>query len=312
MKVFNSFENLGEIQNPVLTIGTFDGVHIGHQKIIQQINQEADKLNGESVLLTFYPHPRIVLNPKNHGLSLIQTQKEKLKKLERFGLKNVIVIPFTPEFANLSAEDFVLKYLVEKLKVKNIVIGYDHQFGKNREGGVNFLNKLSVKHNFQVTEIPAQEINDVNISSTRIRKAIENGEIDVANEYLGETFSFDGEIVKGKQLGRTIGFPTANIKILDTTKIIPSNGVYQVSIEIKGTKYYGMMNIGERPTVSDSGIKSIEVNIFDFNDEIYGEIVAVCIFEKVRNEIKFDSIDDLKNQLIIDEKHCYNLISTIK
>ena len=312
MKVFNSFDNLGEIKNPVLTIGTFDGVHVGHQKIIQQINKEADKLNGESVLLTFYPHPRIVLNPKNHGLSLIQTQEEKLKKLDRFGLKNVIVIPFTPEFANLSAEDFVLKYLVEKLKVKNIIIGYDHQFGKNREGGVNFLNKLSNQHKFRVTEIPAQEINDVNISSTLIRKAIENGDMPSANKFLGEKFSIQGSVVKGQQLGRTIGFPTANIEITDTTKIIPPKGVYHVSVEVKGVKYYGMMNIGERPTVSDSGIKSIEVNIFDFNKEIYGEITTISIFEKVRDEIKFNSIEELKNQLKIDEKHCHNLLSTDK
>lgn len=312
MKVFNSFDNLGEIKNPVLTIGTFDGVHVGHQKIIQQINQEADKLKGESVLLTFYPHPRIVLNPKNHGLSLIQTQEEKLKKLERFGLKNVIVIPFTPEFANLSAEDFVLKYLVEKLKVKNIIIGYDHQFGKNREGGVNFLNKLSNQHKFRVTEIPAQEINDVNISSTLIRKAIENGDMPSANKYLGEKFSIQGSVVKGQQLGRTIGFPTANIEITDTTKIIPPKGVYHISIQVKGIKYYGMMNIGERPTVSDSGIKSIEVNIFDFDNEIYGEITTISILEKVRDEIKFNSIEELKNQLKIDEKHCHNLLSTDK
>ncbi len=312
MKVFNSFDNLGEIKNPVLTIGTFDGVHVGHQKIIQQINKEADKLNGESVLLTFYPHPRIVLNPKNHGLSLIQTQEEKLKKLDRFGLKNVIVIPFTPEFANLSAEDFVLKYLVEKLKVKNIIIGYDHQFGKNREGGVNFLNKLSNQHKFRVTEIPAQEINDVNISSTLIRKAIENGDMPSANKFLGEKFSIQGSVVKGQQLGRTIGFPTANIEITDTTKIIPPKGVYHVSIEIKGIKYYGMMNIGKRPTVSDSGIKSIEVNIFDFDNEIYGEIATISILEKVRDEIKFNSIEELKNQLKIDEKHCHNLLSTDK
>ena len=312
MKVFNNFDDLGEIRNPVLTIGTFDGVHVGHQKIIQQINKEADKLNGESVLLTFYPHPRIVLNPKNHGLSLIQTQEEKLKKLEKFGLKNIIVIPFTPEFANLSAKDFVLKYLVEKLKVKNIIIGYDHQFGKNREGGVDFLNKISEKHGFKVTEIPAQEINDVNISSTIIRKAIENGDMPIANKYLGENFSIQGSVVKGQQLGRTIGFPTANIEITDTTKIIPPKGVYHVSVEVKGVKYYGMMNIGERPTVSDSGIKSIEVNIFDFDKEIYGEITTISIFEKVRDEIKFNSIEELKNQLKIDEKHCHNLLSTDK
>ena len=177
---------------------------------------------------------------------------------------------------------------------------------------MDFLNKISEKHGFKVTEIPAQEINDVNISSTIIRKAIENGDMPIANKYLGENFSIQGSVVKGQQLGRTIGFPTANIEITDTTKIIPPKGVYHVSVEVKGVKYYGMMNIGERPTVSDSGIKSIEVNIFDFDKEIYGEITTISIFEKVRDEIKFNSIEELKNQLKIDEKHCHNLLYTDK
>lgn len=307
MKVFNSFENLESIINPVLTIGTFDGVHVGHQKIIKKINKEAEKNNGQSVLLTFYPHPRIVLNPENHGLSLIQTQEEKLEKLEHFGLDNVIVIPFTPAFSNLSAEEFVIKFLVEKLKVNTIIIGYDHQFGKNREGGVNFLNTISTKYNFNVIEIPAQEINDVNISSTRIRKAIENGEIEIANKYLGEPFSLNGKIIKGKQLGRTIGYPTANIELLSSLKIIPKKGVYLVKIKINQIEYSGMMNIGTRPTVSNSNDVSIEVNIFNFNNDIYGEEVEVSILKKIRDEKKFDSIEKLKNQLKEDEQNCIHI-----
>lgn len=307
MKVFNSFENLESIINPVLTIGTFDGVHVGHQKIIKKINKEAEKNNGQSVLLTFYPHPRIVLNPENHGLSLIQTQEEKLAKLEHFGLDNVIVIPFTPAFSNLSAEEFVIKFLVEKLKVNTIIIGYDHQFGKNREGGVNFLNTISTKYNFNVIEIPAQEINDVNISSTRIRKAIENGEIEIANKYLGEPFSLNGKIIKGKQLGRTIGYPTANIELLSSLKIIPKKGVYLVKIKINQIEYSGMMNIGTRPTVSNSNDVSIEVNIFNFNNDIYGEEVEVSILKKIRDEKKFDSIEKLKNQLKEDEQNCIHI-----
>jgi riboflavin kinase / FMN adenylyltransferase len=311
MKVFNSFENLESIINPVLTIGTFDGVHIGHQKIIKKLNKEAEKNDGQSVLLTFYPHPRIVLNPENHGLSLIQTQEEKLAKLEHFGLDNVIVIPFTPAFSNLSAEEFVLEFLVEKLKVNTIIIGYDHQFGKNREGGVNFLNSISSKYNFNVIEIPAQEINDVNISSTRIRKAIENGEVEIANKYLGEPLLLHGKVVKGKQLGRTIGYPTANIELLSSLKIIPKKGVYLVKIKINKIEYDGMMNIGTRPTVSKSNNISIEVNIFNFNNDIYYEEVEVSILKKIRDEKKFDSIEKLKNQLKEDEQNCINISHTL-
>lgn len=311
MKVFNSFENLESIINPVLTIGTFDGVHIGHQKIIKKLNKEAEKNDGQSVLLTFYPHPRIVLNPENHGLSLIQTQEEKLAKLEHFGLDNVIVIPFTPAFSNLSAEEFVLEFLVEKLKVNTIIIGYDHQFGKNREGGVNFLNSISSKYNFNVIEIPAQEINDVNISSTRIRKAIENGEVEIANKYLGEPLLLHGKVVKGKQLGRTIGYPTANIELLSSLKIIPKKGVYLVKIKINNIEYDGMMNIGTRPTVSKSNNISIEVNIFNFNNDIYYEEVEVSILKKIRDEKKFDSIEKLKNQLKEDEQNCINISHTL-
>lgn len=311
MKVFNSFENLESIINPVLTIGTFDGVHIGHQKIIKKLNKEAEKNDGQSVLLTFYPHPRIVLNPENHGLSLIQTQEEKLAKLEHFGLDNLIVIPFTPAFSNLSAEEFVLEFLVEKLKVNTIIIGYDHQFGKNREGGVNFLNSISSKYNFNVIEIPAQEINDVNISSTRIRKAIENGEVEIANKYLGEPLLLHGKVVKGKQLGRTIGYPTANIELLSSLKIIPKKGVYLVKIKINKIEYDGMMNIGTRPTVSKSNNISIEVNIFNFNNDIYYEEVEVSILKKIRDEKKFDSIEKLKNQLKEDEQNCINISHTL-
>lgn len=311
MKVFNSFENLESIINPVLTIGTFDGVHIGHQKIIKKLNKEAEKNDGQSVLLTFYPHPRIVLNPENHGLSLIQTQEEKLAKLEHFGLDNVIVIPFTPAFSNLSAEEFVLEFLVEKLKVNTIIIGYDHQFGKNREGGVNFLNSISSKYNFNVIEIPAQEINDVNISSTRIRKAIENGEVEIANKYLGEPLLLHGKVVKGKQLGRTIGYPTANIELLSSLKITPKKGVYLVKIKINNIEYDGMMNIGTRPTVSKSNNISIEVNIFNFNNDIYYEEVEVSILKKIRDEKKFDSIEKLKNQLKEDEQNCINISHTL-
>jgi len=312
MKFLTSFDFLEEIPNPVLTIGTFDGVHIGHQKIIQQLNDEAEKLNGQSVLLTFFPHPRMVLNPTNHGLKLLQTQEEKLLKLSKYGLENIIVIPFNQEFANLSAEAFVKKYLVEKLKVKKLVIGYDHQFGKNREGGIEFLNSICDKYNFTVNEIPAQEINEVNISSTRIRNAIESGDILKANKYLGEPFTINGTVIKGEQLGRKIGFPTANIYIGDETKIIPSKGVYVVSAKIEnGEVLHGMMNIGIRPTVSNSLNSSIEVNLFDFNKDIYSKQIEVSILSRIREEQKFENVDALINQLKNDEKICRDYFQSL-
>ncbi len=305
MKIFNGFEDLISIPNPVLTIGTFDGVHLGHQKILQQLNQEAKKINGESVLFTFYPHPRMVLFPETHGLKLIQTQDEKLRKLERMGLQNIVVYPFTSEFANISAADFVQHFLVDKLGVKKLVIGYDHQFGKNREGTLSFLQQISSRYKFEVVEIPAQEIDEVNVSSTRIRKSIESGDIATANKYLGEPFELEGIVVRGKQLGRTIGYPTANIQLGTDIKIIPRNGVYSVEVILgQNIIHKGMMNVGVRPTVSDEMIRSIEVNIFDFSEDIYDQTIIVRLLSHVRDEQKFNSIDELKNQLQADETYC--------
>jgi riboflavin kinase/FMN adenylyltransferase len=303
MRIFQGFEDLTSIKNPVLTIGTFDGVHIGHQKILQQLNQEAEKIGGESVLFTFYPHPRMVISPKTHGLKLIQTQEEKLEKLKNNGLKNVIIQPFTTDFSNLTATEFVRDYLVGKLKVKKLVIGHDHQFGKNREGTLLFLKNISKIYNFEVIEILAQEIDEVNISSTKIRNAIEQGNIEIANRYLGESFELNGKVVKGKQLGRTIGFPTANIFIDSDIKIIPKTGVYAVEIELPNSaSLIGMLNIGVRPTLGDQLSPSIEVNIFDFKGDIYDSKIKVRFLSHIREEIKFNSLYDLKTQLHKDEK----------
>jgi riboflavin kinase/FMN adenylyltransferase len=313
MNIFNGFEEITPINNAVLTIGTFDGVHIGHQKILQQLNEEAYKIDGETVLFTFYPHPRMVLNPTNHGLKLIQTQEEKIEKLKRQGLQNLIVQPFTSEFSNLSAKDFVEKFLIEKLNVKKLVIGHDHQFGKNREGTLEFLNNMAAKYNFEVIEIPAQEINEVNISSTRIRKAIESGNFEVANAYLGDPFELNGIVVKGNQLGRTIGFPTANIELKSDIKIIPQKGVYAVEIQLSDFTYYiGMMNIGNRPTVNNELKETIEVNIFDFDEVIYSSEIKVRIFTRIRDEHKFESIEKLKEQLSNDEKTCRSYFSATR
>lgn len=309
MNVFQDFHSIEKIHHPVITIGTFDGVHIGHQKIINQLNEEAEKINGESVLFTFYPHPRMVLYPESHGIKLIQTQEEKLAKLEKMGLKNCIVFPFTFEFSRMTALEFVRDFLVNQLHVKKLVIGYDHQFGKNREGSLQFLKEICDTYDFEVIEIPAQDIDEVNVSSTKIREAILAGNIEKANEYLGDTFELTGTVVQGNQLGRTIGYPTANIVLNSDVKLIPGNGVYAVRVKVRGTWFDGMMNIGTRPTVISNGGRTIEVNIFDFEETIYDESVTVQFLSKWRDEQKFNGLEELKNQLKIDEETIRTVLS---
>ena len=301
MKIFQDFDQIKTIKNPVLTIGTFDGVHLGHQKIIDQLNEEAEKINGESVLFTFYPHPRMVLYPESHGLKLIQTQSEKVDKLRRMGLQNAIVYPFTLEFSRLSALEFVRDFLVNELNVKKLVIGYDHQFGKNREGGIEFLLEVCETYGFRVIEIAAKEIDDVNVSSTKIRNAIRSGEIETANAYLGEPFQLCGKVIRGKALGRQLGFPTANIDLENDLKLIPASGVYAVNIEVDGVMHQGMMNLGIRPTINDDKALNIEVNLFDFSGDLYDKILTVQLLSRFRDEIKFDTLDALKAQLKKDE-----------
>lgn len=309
MNEYQDFHSIEKIHHPVITIGTFDGVHIGHQKIIKQLNEEAEKVNGESVLFTFYPHPRMVLYPESHGIKLIQTQEEKLAKLQKMGLKNCIVFPFTFEFSRMTALEFVRDFLVNKLHVKKLVIGYDHQFGKNREGSIQFLKDICDTYDFEVIEIPAQDIDEVNVSSTKIRDAILKGNIEKANDYLGDLFELSGTVVKGNQLGRTIGYPTANIVLNSELKLIPGNGVYAVRVLVRGTWFDGMMNIGMRPTVSSNGGRTIEVNIFDFDETIYDETVTVQFLSKWRDEQKFNGLDELKNQLKIDEETIRTVLS---
>lgn len=309
MRVFQGFDELEKIPNPVLTIGTFDGVHLGHQRIIQQLNEEAQKHGGESVLFTFYPHPRMVLFPDSHGLKLLQTQVEKIEKLERMGLQNVIVHPFTKEFSRLTAVEFVRDYLVNKLNVKTIVIGYDHQFGKNREGSLELLKDLGPVYDFNVIEIAAQDIDDVNVSSTKIRNALSTGNIETANLFLGAPFELNGTIIHGKQVGRKIGFPTANMDLGSSVKIIPAAGVYLVRTVLQNrAEYFGMMNIGVNPTVRDTDEVSIEVNLLDFSGNLYGQELQVKALTRLRDELKFNSLEDLKTQLSKDEHTVRNLL----
>ncbi|MGJ8661640.1 MAG: bifunctional riboflavin kinase/FAD synthetase [Bacteroidota bacterium] len=312
MKVFYDVNNGFTAKFPVVTIGTFDGVHLGHQKILQKINKEAEKIGGESVLFTFHPHPRIVLNPKNHNLKLLQTQGEKISKLERFGLQNLIVYPFTEEFSNLTAMEFVRDILVEKMKVKTLVIGYDHQFGKNREGGIEFLQSVSKEFGFTVIEIPAQEIDDVNVSSTKIRNALLEGNIVLANSFLKEPFELEGKVIKGEALGRKLGFPTANLNLQTDLKLIPKNGVYAVHVTLNdGRLLEGIMNIGSRPTIHANGQLSLEVYLLDFNEDLYGQILRVQFLEHIRSEKAFANTDELIDQIKQDEIHVRHIFNSI-
>lgn len=312
MNIYSDLTALEKITNPVVTIGTFDGVHIGHQKILQQVQQEAEKIGGESVLFTFYPHPRMVLYPDNHGLKLLQTQDEKLDKLKRVGLQNCIIYPFTFDFSRLTAIEFVRDILVNQLKIKKLVIGYDHQFGKNREGSITFLKEICETYHFEVIEIPAQDIDAVSVSSTKIRNALLQGEIEKANEYLGDKFELTGKVVKGEHIGSSLGYPTANIELNSAVKLLPGNGVYAVEIVVRNSRFYGMMNIGVRPTIGDQKPLTLEVHILDFNADIYGEEITVYFLSKLRNEKGFSNLDQLKEQLIEDENNMRTkfLIST--
>jgi riboflavin kinase/FMN adenylyltransferase len=304
MRIFEGIESLGEIKNPVVTIGTFDGVHLGHQKIIEQLNLEAEKIGGESVLLSFDPHPRIVLFPENHNVKLIQTLDEKFQVLEKFDLKNVVLVPFTKEFSELSATDFVEQILVGNLKAKKVVIGYDHQFGRNREGNIQFLKSVSEKYGFEVIEISAKSIDEINISSTKIRDSLLRGDVETAKLFLSRPYEISGTVVKGNQLGRTLGFPTANLKVDSELKLIPANGVYAVQVKIDEKMHFGVMNIGTKPTVNSSNEKSLEVHIFDFNKVIYGDIITVFMEKHIRNEQKFANLDELKKAISNDEIIC--------
>ena len=311
MRIFEGLTEKMPIKNAVVTIGTFDGVHIGHQEILKTLIAEAEKCEGESVLLTFYPHPRMVLFPEQTDLQLLQTQAEKLEKLASIGLQNVVIYPFSKEFADLSAERFVEEILIKGLQAKMVIIGYDHQFGHNREGNLAFLKQYAEKGFFELMEIPAEQIDEANISSSKIRKAILGGEISTANAFLGSPFELSGTIVKGLQNGRKIGFPTANIRIDDQQKIIPATGVYAVEMNVAGTSCRGMMNVGWRPTIEEEKLeRKIEVHLFDFQKEIYDEACQIRVLQFVRAEHKFPNLEALKVQIQRDEETVRAYFST--
>ncbi len=289
-------------QKSVITIGTFDGVHIGHRKILEKITHSAKDLNCDSIVLTFFPHPRMVLQ-ENSSIKLLNTMEEKGKLLQKIGIDNLIIHPFDKEFSQLSAEEFVKKVLVEQLQIQKIIIGYDHRFGRNRTADINDLIVFGEKYDFEVEQISAQEIDDIAISSTKIRTALAEGTISLANEYLGYNYFFSGTVIKGNQLGRTIGFPTANIQIKEDYKLIPKNGVYIVKSYLQEELIYGMMNIGNRPTVNGTN-QTIEVHFLNFNEDLYGQEITIELLEFIRDEQKFDSLNALKNQIQKDKEYC--------
>lgn len=308
MKVYRSIDAYEKIGRTAVTIGTFDGVHTGHQVIIKQLKNAAKKIKGQSVLLTFFPHPRMVLYPDDDELRLLNTIDERIEMLQKEGIDHLIIHPFSKEFSRLSSTEFVRDILVNQLNVETLVIGYDHHFGRNREGSFENLQELAPLYDFKVEEIEAQTIQQINISSTKIRTSLTNGEINAANNFLGYNYFIEGTVVDGNKQGREIGFPTANIKVNEWYKLKPANGVYAVKIKIDNTIFNGMLNIGKRPTVNGT-TETIEVNIFNFNQNIYNKSVRVEFYERIRDEHKFETLSDLKEQLHIDKKQVIQALS---
>jgi len=300
MKVHRDPERLPSFRDAVITIGTFDGVHTGHQKIIDQLKQETVKIKGESVLITFDPHPRKVLDPSK-PLKLITTLEEKIELLQNQDIDHLVIAPFTREFADLSAEAYIQDFLVNKFNPHTVIIGYDHRFGHDRMGDYHLMESFAEKLNFQLTEIPQHVVDSIIVSSSKIRQAIAKGEMDIANDLLGYNFFFQGKIVEGNKIGRKLGFPTANLVVKEADKVLPGNGVYAVTATLNGQHYEGMMNIGIRPTIND-GLFMIEVNIFDFNKEIYGIELRVHVKKFMRPEIKFHVLDELRDQIAKDKQ----------
>ncbi|MBC7846993.1 MAG: bifunctional riboflavin kinase/FAD synthetase [Flavobacterium sp.] len=300
MKIFHSINEFKSTKKTILTLGTFDGVHIGHKKILERVTQNTENGKYESLVLTFFPHPRMVLQGQSE-VKLLNTIDEKIDLLQKSDIQNLVIHPFDETFSRLTAEEFVKKVLVDRFQIQKIIIGHDHRFGRNRTADINDLIAFGKQYNFEVEQISVQEIDAVSISSTKIRNALMEGNMALANDYLGYDYFLTGTITKGKQLGRTIGYPTANFKIEENYKLIPRNGAYVVKSTIDQKTVFGMMNIGYNPTVAGENL-SIEVHYFDFKDDIYDQKIAVSILERLRPEQKFGSVDLLKEQLEKDKK----------
>lgn len=309
MKVYNHISEFVGAQNAVVTTGTFDGVHMGHQKIISRLKDLAREQSGETVLLTFYPHPRMVLFPDDNDLKLINTPEEKIELLEHYGVDHLIVHPFTKEFSRLTSVEFVRDILVNTIKTKRLVIGYNHHFGRNREGSFEHLKEYGPLYGFEVEEIPAKDIDHIEISSTKIRGSLQSGDITTATNYLGHEFSITGKVVEGRKIGRTIGFPTANIFVDYKYKLIPADGVYAVKVKHKNQVYGGMLNIGNNPTVNGK-VKTIEVNIFDFDQQIYGDDATIYFVARLRDELKFNGLEELTAAIAADKVNSLKILNS--
>ncbi|NOT76567.1 MAG: bifunctional riboflavin kinase/FAD synthetase [Cyclobacteriaceae bacterium] len=308
MKIYHTLDDFTRLEYAVVTSGTFDGVHLGHRKILGRLKEIAEKNNGETVVITFWPHPRLVLKPDDTSLKLLNTFEEKAALLKEQGIQHLIRIPFTKEFSQISSLDFIRNILVEKIGTRKLVIGYDHRFGKNREGSFDQLKLNAPEYGFEVEEIPRQDIDHVGVSSSKIRKGLEEGDVTTARQLLGQSYSITGRVVKGDRLGRVLGFPTANIDLDTHYKLIPAEGIYAVQIQYAGVEYGGMLYIGNRPTINGTR-RSIEVNIFNFDKEIYGENLTVTFEKLLRADLKFNDLDELKNQMHKDKEEALLALS---
>lgn len=302
MRIFRKLEEIPEIENAVVTIGSFDGVHRGHQKIITRINQLAQEIEGQSVIITFDPHPRSVIYPKDQSLSLLSTLNEKIELLRKFGIDNLVIVPFTVEFSQMLPREYIENFLLKYFTPSYLAIGYDHRFGLNREGNIDLLKEYQDSHQFKVVKIEAQEIEDITISSTKVRSAIQNAEMATAFKLLNYHYILSGTVVRGEQIGKELGFPTANIDIKNPHKLVPPDGIYAVYVLINEDRYGGMLYIGNRPTLKGQSERRVEVNIFDFKDSIYGENITVEIVMYIRHDMTFDNLQKLKVQLHEDEQ----------
>jgi riboflavin kinase/FMN adenylyltransferase len=312
MRVYRDINQLPNFRNTVITIGTFDGVHTGHQQIIKELKMEAESIGGETIILTFHPHPRKVVQVMDDNVKILHTIDEKIQHLAQLGIDHLVIIPFTEAFSLMDAKTYISEFLVKYFKPAIVIIGYDHRFGKNRAGNYLLLESMAKEFAFKVKEIPEHLINQAIVSSSQIRRFLKEGTIEQANYYLGYTYTISGIVIQGDQRGRTIGFPTANILIEDKDKLIPANGVYAVTALLKDENIVvkGMMNIGIRPTIGDDK-KTIEVHLFDFNQMIYGKKMDIALVAYIRPEIKFNSLEALKSQLAADKNQIQQLLNTV-
>ncbi|WP_205503234.1 bifunctional riboflavin kinase/FAD synthetase [Rufibacter psychrotolerans] len=300
MIVIQELSQFPALSHAVVTSGTFDGVHVGHQKILSKLTEAARQNNGQSVVITYWPHPRTVLNPNDDSLRLLSTIEERIEALRQYGVDYLLLLPFTKEFAQLSSEEYIQKILINTIRTKKLVIGYDHRFGKNREGGFDYLQANAQRYGFEVEEIPRQDVDAVGVSSSKIRTALERGDVDTAARYLGRPYSLTGTVVQGKQLGRTLGYPTANLEPREKLKLVPAQGIYAVRVQTPAGPYKGMLSIGTNPTVQGDR-QTIEVNLFDFDADLYGQEITLLFIAYLRPEEKFSGLEELTQQLHQDK-----------